>query len=142
MSWKSLIENEPELYYFSNSITIQDLIADINRVFNRMLERQGEDDAVDASALAIVMNVTNGFLDFVWYNPTTQKSVGTWKYQLRLQELWEITLDHQKGAAFFDDECYLAIFKFIERHLYDETTEQTHDVFVRRDFGGLNEVIL
>lgn len=142
MSWRRLNDEEPELYYSSKAKTKEEITADIYLVFNRMMDRRGEENAEDAEGLAFIINATNGYISMVWYNPTTKKAAGTWKYELKIEDFWQLSIDHQEGAFFFDNETYMAIFNFMDQHIYDETGKELVRVFVRRDIGGLNELVI
>jgi hypothetical protein len=142
MSWERLNNREPELYYNSKAKSREEITSDIKKVYERMLENKIGDSIPNPKGLLFIVHATNGYIVMVWFDGGIEECEGTWMYQLRIKDFWELSLNHKNGAFFFDQECHSAICDFMEEEIYDEEGNQKLDIFARHEIGGLKEIKL
>ncbi len=108
MSWSKL-DVDKETMYNSDATSHQEVYRDLTIVIERMLANKTADEADDAAAILFYTNATNGYIKAMWYNSETERSIGKFIYYLELKTLWEMSLAHEDGAFFFDNEAHIGI---------------------------------
>jgi hypothetical protein len=131
MAWKKL-DVDKETMYVSDATDYETVQRDLMLVVQRMIDNKIDDAATDAKALLFYTNATNGYIKVMWYDAETEQSVGELIYFLELKTLWEMSLEHDDGAFFFDNETHIAISCTYEDFM-DDYGDCDFDVFTSNE---------
>jgi hypothetical protein len=137
MAWRKLDAGK-ETMFLSDATDYTTAQRDLAVVVQRMIDNKTADAATDAEALLFYTNATNGFINIKWYNPETEKTVGNLGYYLELKTLWEISLEHNDGAFFFDNQTHIAICCTYEDFM-DDYGDCDFDVFTSNEMDSTPE---
>ena len=137
MSWKKL-DLDKETVFVSDATDYETVQRDLMLVIQRILDNKIDDAADDANTLLFYTNATNGYIRAMWYNPETESAAGNVGYYLELKTLWEMSLEHDEGAFFFDNETHIGICCAYEEY-FDDFGEPQFDVFTSNEMRSAPE---
>jgi hypothetical protein len=131
MSWQKL-DLDKETMFLSEATDYDGVQADLMTVINRMMENKIEDAVTEGAALLFYTNATNGYIKISWYNPENDTFAGNVSYYLELKTLWNMSLEHEDGAYFFDKETHIGICCAYEEY-FDDFGDVAFDVFTSNE---------
>jgi hypothetical protein len=137
MAWKKL-DLDKETMFVSDATDYETVQRDLMLVVQRMIDNKTDDAATAAKSLLFYTNATNGYIKVMWYNAETEASVGELIYFLELKILWEMSLEHDDGAFFFDNETHIAISCTYEDFM-DDYGDCDFDVFTSNEMRSTPE---
>jgi hypothetical protein len=137
MAWRKL-DVDKETMYVSDATDYETVQRDLMLVVQRMIDNKMDDAATAAKSLLFYTNATNGYIKVMWYDPETEASVGELIYFLELKTLWEMSLEHDDGAFFFDNEAHIAISCTYEDFM-DDYGDCDFDVFTSNEMRSTPE---
>ncbi len=130
--WEQIFDEEPALLLRHDATDRAGVVSAIAEVIRYMVSRTAEDGSEDREALFVSVNATNGHARFSWWK-LDESSAGEWSYTLELPQLWELSLEHDEGASFFDETCVEAFFDAHEASL------SGMGAWFRTEVGGLQK---
>jgi hypothetical protein len=137
MAWKKL-DVDKEMMYVSDATDYETVQRDLMLVVQRVIDNKTDDAATAAKSLLFYTNATNGYIKVMWYDGETEQSVGELIYFLELKTLWEMSLEHDDGAFFFDNETHIAISCAYE-DFTDDYGDCDFDVFTSNEMNSTPE---
>jgi hypothetical protein len=137
MAWQKL-DLDKETIFLSDATDYETVQRDLMLVIQRMLDNKTDDAASESGALLFYTNATNGYIKAMWYNPETELSMGEVIYFLELKTLWEMSLEHEDGAFFFDNETHIGISCAYEDFM-DDYGDCDFDVFTSNELNTTPE---
>lgn len=141
MSWHKN-ENEPEApeTLFTSDAPSGDheeILYDLWTVVARMVERRESENAAGLQRILARTNATNGYVNLQWVTEEVQ-AAGSWLYTVYLPQLQAASLEHPRGAFYFDEQLRVAIFCLSE-DLWDN--DQFDDGLRRREKASGHRVL-
>ena len=137
MTWTKINPEEQETIFQSQATEYAEIAADLKIVVDRMIANKEADNASSAQQLFFFINATNGFIQIVWWNNETSKTVGEWVYELELRTFWE----GEDDAFNFDNVCRFALFDYTEDHMCLDDGSVVYEVFMKTELSDIDEVI-
>jgi hypothetical protein len=115
MSWtwqKMYPEHEQESVLVCNETNGSAIAPAVRELIERMTADWLAEGHAKAEAVLMIIDATNGHIMFTWdhLDGGGDFYAERWPtYYLELKELWQASLDHERGAGLFDDEAHYAL---------------------------------
>ena len=102
MSWINNEDYPPNKVYSTSSTEQKDIINDLEVVVDQVIRMRSEDNAEDSSTIMFYANATNGYIGVYMYDLNEMSEVGNSSYLIELPKLWDMSGEHEDGAALYD----------------------------------------
>lgn len=115
MSWSKApaSSDAPEVIYTSTAVTPHVLVCDLWCVLYRMRERRAADHASAGVGVHLFTQVADRSIALRWVDKDLQ-GIGDWTYTLKLEALFQASLDADDAADEFEDTVGCAVSWFVE----------------------------
>jgi hypothetical protein len=149
MTWKKSHPDEVgEHALVCTSTDSQEIGRAVRELIGRMTADWLAEGHTKAEAVLMIIDATNGHIMFTWdhLDGGGDFYAEAWPtYYLELKELWQASLEHERGASFFDDQAHYALSNEVERVLFEAEEsgiEEDYVYYEKFEWGSPQRLIV